>query len=209
MASIVRVGQSKFVAVPIDEDSQERILNFIRTVAELQDSKPANEIFLTDTKAAYGKMVLAAEKKVQEKKMKDNKSTEVQVDDLISFRQFSKKPTGGDADEVSAFFLEANWRYLQTRVFFNWENSSRRIWCEPLGLPTSRTISSPSSARLSSLPVRVSRFLCLKSETCRSPSPFTGFSDPVYSEAIVTVHGFDINLGKQSSRASTRLALLS
>lgn len=101
MASIVRVGQSKFVAVPIDEDSQERILNCVQTLAQLEDSKPAQEIFLEDTKAAYTKMVTTAERKVAEKKAKESKSVAIQADDLISFRQFTKKVTGGDADEVS------------------------------------------------------------------------------------------------------------
>ncbi|EKG08872.1 hypothetical protein MPH_14206, partial [Macrophomina phaseolina MS6] len=46
MTSIIRVGQSKFVSVPIDEDSQERIMNCIESLAQLQDSKPVHEMFL-------------------------------------------------------------------------------------------------------------------------------------------------------------------
>lgn len=61
MTSVVRVGQSKFVAVPIDEDSQERIMNCIETLAELQTSKVLNEVFLKDTKAAYARMVATEE----------------------------------------------------------------------------------------------------------------------------------------------------
>ena len=36
MTSIIRVGQSKFVTVPIDEDSLERILDRIQTLSELE-----------------------------------------------------------------------------------------------------------------------------------------------------------------------------
>lgn len=57
MVSIVRVGQSKFSAIPIDEDSQERIMNCIETLARMQPSEAAKEVFLHDTKAAYAKMV--------------------------------------------------------------------------------------------------------------------------------------------------------
>lgn len=57
MVSIVRVGQSKFSAIPIDEDSQERIMNCIETLARMQPSEAAKEVFLHDTKAAYTKMV--------------------------------------------------------------------------------------------------------------------------------------------------------
>jgi vesicle coat complex subunit len=53
MTSIIRVGQSKFVAVPIDEDSHEQILNCIQTLNELEATPTVHKIFLKDTKAAY------------------------------------------------------------------------------------------------------------------------------------------------------------
>lgn len=59
MTSIIRVGQSKFAATPIDEDSQERIMACIQTLAQTTDTKPVTDIFLSDTKAAYAKMVAA------------------------------------------------------------------------------------------------------------------------------------------------------
>ena len=96
MASIIRVGQSKFVIVPIDEDSSERIMNCIQTLSELQDKPVVHEIFLKDTKAAYSKMINAQEKKAAEKKESESaKTIAIQVDDLLSFRQFSKKGYGG------------------------------------------------------------------------------------------------------------------
>jgi coatomer subunit beta len=100
MISIVRVGQSKFAAIPIDEDSQERIMNCVETLAKLQASASVKEIFLHDTKAAYAKMVATEEKKALEKKAKESKTTVVQADDLISFRQFNKKAAAGDMDDV-------------------------------------------------------------------------------------------------------------
>ena|ERR1700691_1337185 len=54
MTSIIRVGQSKFVTVPIDEDSHERILNCIQTLSELEEKPSVHEIFLKDT---YTKML--------------------------------------------------------------------------------------------------------------------------------------------------------
>ena len=65
MTSIIRVGQSKFVSVPIDEDSQERIFNCIRMLSEMSTSKSIDEIFLLDTKAAYAKMVATEEVRSQ------------------------------------------------------------------------------------------------------------------------------------------------
>ena len=114
MTSTIRVGQSKFATAPIDEDSSERILNCIQTLSEL-DVKPAvHGIFLSDTKAAYSKMVAAqevcpccgcitlvtylfAQKKAAEKReLEAAKQDVVRVDDLLTFRQFTKKA----ADDV-------------------------------------------------------------------------------------------------------------
>jgi len=61
MTSIIRVGQSKFTTAPIDEDSNERILNCIQTLSELDVKPVVRDIFLGDTKAAYSKMVAAQE----------------------------------------------------------------------------------------------------------------------------------------------------
>ena len=61
VTSIIHVGQSKFVMVPIDEDSHERILNCILTLSELEATPAIHEILLKDTKAVYTKMLGAQE----------------------------------------------------------------------------------------------------------------------------------------------------
>lgn len=61
MVSVIRVGQSKFVTVPIDEDSNERIMNCIQTLSDLDKESTVQEVFLKDTKAAYSKMIIAQE----------------------------------------------------------------------------------------------------------------------------------------------------
>ena len=61
MVSVIRVGQSQFVTVPIDEDSNERIINCIQTLSDLDKQSAIQEVFLKDTKAAYSKMILAQE----------------------------------------------------------------------------------------------------------------------------------------------------
>ncbi|EUC58601.1 coatomer subunit beta [Rhizoctonia solani AG-3 Rhs1AP] len=101
MTSLIRVGQSQFVTVPIDEDSQERIMNCVQTLASAELSKNARvkEMFLKDTKAAYAKMVAHEEKKAAEKKARDTKKSAIQADDLITFRQFAKKATNEGLDD--------------------------------------------------------------------------------------------------------------
>ncbi|KAG8712741.1 coatomer subunit beta [Ceratobasidium sp. 423] len=101
MTSLIRVGQSQFVTVPIDEDSQERIMNCVQTLAsaELSKNTRVREMFLKDTKAAYAKMVAHEEKKAAEKKARDTKKTAIQADDLITFRQFTRKATNEGLDD--------------------------------------------------------------------------------------------------------------
>ncbi|KAG8800344.1 coatomer subunit beta, partial [Serendipita sp. 400] len=149
MTSIIRVGQSKFVTVPIDEDSQERIMNCIRVLSEMSLNRSVNEVFLLDTKAAYAKMVATEEKKAQEKREKESKVKAVQVDDVFSFRQFSKK---GISDATEDYELDV----------------SRATG--------SNDVVDDIASNLSSV------------------IQLTGFSDPVYAEAYVKVHGFDILL---------------
>jgi coatomer subunit beta len=61
MTSIIRVGQSKFATVQIDEDSNERIMNCIKTLSELETENAVQEIFLADTKTAFSRMLGAQE----------------------------------------------------------------------------------------------------------------------------------------------------
>ncbi|KAH7917622.1 hypothetical protein BV22DRAFT_1135259, partial [Leucogyrophana mollusca] len=101
VTSTIHVGQSKFVAVPIDEDSNEQIPNCIQTLSELREAPAVHNIFLKDTEAAYSKMLGAQEKNAVEKR--EAESTQlaaVQVDDLLTFRQFSKKSADGPIDYV-------------------------------------------------------------------------------------------------------------
>ncbi|BGP14222.1 hypothetical protein JCM10213_005886 [Rhodosporidiobolus nylandii] len=109
MTSIIRVGQSHFASVPIDEDAQERILACLQSLAELDSSsssassseasKVLEQVFLRDTQAAYARMVAHEEKKAKEKKKREDKASAVQPDDLIQFRQLAKKNQGAEADE--------------------------------------------------------------------------------------------------------------
>ncbi|KAI5988860.1 adaptin N terminal region-domain-containing protein [Pisolithus orientalis] len=149
MTSIIRVGQSKFVTAPIDEDSNERILGCIQSLSELSDRQEVNEIFLKDSRAAYAQMLGAQEKRAAEKKAAETvKENVIQVDDLLTFRQFSKKSVDDAVDYV-----------------------------EDLGKATGAgEVREDFISNLSRI------------------SQLTGFSDPVYAEAYVKMHGFDILL---------------
>lgn len=149
MTSIIRVGQSKFVSVPIDEDSQERIMNCIESLAQLQDSKPVHEMFLKDTQAAYAKMLAAEEKKAKAKKDLENKKSQVQADDLIQFSLLQTKNLDGDDDDLDVDVVRATGA---TEVKDDFVSKLARI------------------------------------------VQLTGFSDPVYAEAVVNIQQFDIML---------------
>ncbi|KAH7875122.1 adaptin N terminal region-domain-containing protein [Lentinula edodes] len=165
MTSIIRVGHAKSSPalgaplVQIDEDSTERIMNCIQTLSELSggakvdtDDEEAivKEIFLRDTKKAFQRMISAQEKRAAEKREAETsrKTSAVQVDDLLSFRQFSKKGADQELD-----------------------------YEEDLGRATGATdVREDFISNLSRI------------------SQLTGFSDPIYVETYVKMHGFDIML---------------
>ncbi|KAF2401095.1 Coatomer, beta subunit [Trichodelitschia bisporula] len=99
MISIIRVGQSHFVKSPIDEDSLDRIMTCVRSLAEFQQKKEVETVFLEDTRKAFRSMVQAEDKKRAEKDAAEKAKTAVQVDDVVSIRQLSKKATLDSTDD--------------------------------------------------------------------------------------------------------------
>jgi coatomer subunit beta len=149
MISIVRVGQSQFVKAPIDEDSVDRIMSCIRSLAEFSERKELETSFLDDTRKAFRAMVEVEEKKRAEKAAVEKSRTAVQVDDVFSIRQLTKKGAGDGMDEVEIDLEKAT----------------------------------GGDAAYEDLSSKLNRVVQL-----------TGFSDPVYAEAYVKVHQFDIIL---------------
>ncbi|KAJ2998407.1 hypothetical protein NUW58_g335 [Xylaria curta] len=149
MISIIRVGQSQFVKAPIDEDSIDRIMSCVRSLAEFAENKPLESVFLDDTRKAFRAMVQVEEKKRAAKEAFEKAKTAIQVDDVVQIRQLSKKNHGEGADEIELDLERATG-----------------------GEATSEDLTS-----------KLSRVVQL-----------TGFSDPVYAEAYVKVHQFDIVL---------------
>ncbi|TGO39840.1 hypothetical protein BHYA_0047g00440 [Botrytis hyacinthi] len=149
MISIIRVGQSQFVKAPIDEDSVDRIMSCVRSLAEVAQNKQLESAFLQDTRKAFRDMVQVEEKKRAAKEAVEKAKLAVQVDDVVSIRQLAKKNTIDGADEIE--------------------------------LDLERATGGDSSVE--DLSSKLSRVVQL-----------TGFSDPVYAEAYVTVHQFDIVL---------------
>lgn len=149
MISIIRVGQSQFVKAPIDEDSVDRIMSCVRSLAEFEQKKEIETVFLDDTRKAFRAMVQVEEKKRAAKEASERAKTAIQVDDVVQIRQLSKKNQVDGADEIEMDLERA-------------------------------TGGDAPSEDLSS---KLSRVVQL-----------TGFSDPVYAEAYVKVHQFDIVL---------------
>ncbi|OBT64301.1 hypothetical protein VE03_06752 [Pseudogymnoascus sp. 23342-1-I1] len=149
MISIIRVGQSQFVKAPIDEDSVDRIMSCVRSLAEFAQKKELETVFLEDTRKAFRAMVQVEEKKRAAKEAVEKAKTAVQVDDVVQIRQLAKKNASDGADEIELDLEKAT----------------------------------GGDAATEDLSSKLSRVVQL-----------TGFSDPVYAEAYVKVHQFDIVL---------------
>ena len=100
MISILRVGQSQFVKAAIDEDSVDRIMSCVRSLAEFAQRKELETVFLDDTRKAFRAMVQVEERKRAAKEAVEKAKSAVQIDDVFSIRQLSKKTTGDSADEI-------------------------------------------------------------------------------------------------------------
>lgn len=148
MISIIRVGQSQFVKAPIDEDSVDRIMSCVRSLAEFGQRRELETTFLEDTRKAFRAMVNVEEKKRAAKAAVEKAKTAVQVDDVFQIRQLAKR-NDGNVDGIEVDLEKATGGDLAT---------------EDLSSKLSRVVQ------------------------------LTGFSDPVYVEAYVEVHQFDIIL---------------
>lgn len=149
MISIIRVGQSQFVKAPIDEDSVDRIVSCVRSLAEFAQKRELETVFLDDTRKAFRAMVQVEERKRADKAAVEKAKSAVQVDDVVGIRQLAKKTTGDGSDEFDTDLEKATGGDSAT---------------EDLSSKLSRVVQ------------------------------LTGFSDPVYAEAYVKVHQFDIVL---------------
>jgi coatomer subunit beta len=150
MISIIRVGQSQFVKAPIDEDSVDRVMSCVRSLAEFTEHRQLETVYLDDTRKAFRAMVQVEEKKRADKEAIEKAKTAIQVDDVVTIRQLSKKNAGDGADAVE--------------------------------IDLERAVGGDATAA-EDLSSKLSRVVQL-----------TGFSDPVYAEAYVKVHQFDIIL---------------
>lgn len=150
MISIIRVGQSQFAKAPIDEDSVDRVMSCVRSLAEFSEHKELEAVYLDDTRKAFRAMVQVEEKKRAAKEAVEKAKTAVQVDDVVSIRQLGKKNAGDGSDEIEIDLERAT---------------------------------GGGDAAAEDLSSKLSRVVQL-----------TGFSDPVYAEAYVKVHQFDIVL---------------
>lgn len=149
MISIIRVGQSHFVKAAIDEDSVDRIMSCVRSLAEFAQKRDLETVFLDDTRKAFREMVHVEESKRAAKEAVEKAKSAVQVDDVVGIRQLAKKTAGDGSDEVEIDLEKATGGDTAT---------------EDLSSKLSRVVQ------------------------------LTGFSDPVYAEAYVKVHQFDIVL---------------
>ncbi|KAJ8662652.1 hypothetical protein O0I10_001616 [Lichtheimia ornata] len=105
MTSIIRVGQSQFVTHHIDEDSYDRIMQDLRVIGN-RDQPVIDKVYLEDSRNAFAKQIQAEEQRAAAEKEK-GKAAEVQVDDTIVFRQFSKKANDTAVDEYEQDLVRA------------------------------------------------------------------------------------------------------
>jgi coatomer subunit beta len=106
LISIIRVGQSQFAKMPIDEDSIDRIMSCVRALAEFKQKRYLENVFLNDTRKAFRDTVLAEEKKRAAKEAKAKAKSAVQIHDVVTIRQLSKR-ANTDGEDVDGDIVKA------------------------------------------------------------------------------------------------------
>ncbi|KMU86253.1 coatomer subunit beta [Coccidioides immitis H538.4] len=96
-----------FVKTHIDEDSVDRIMSCVRSLAEFTERKELETTFLEDTRQAFRAMVQVEEKKRATKEAVEKAKAAVQVDDAIPIRQFAKRSGGDEGDEIELDLAKA------------------------------------------------------------------------------------------------------
>jgi coatomer subunit beta len=181
LVSIIRVGQSHFVKAPIDEDSVDRIMSNVHALAEFSERKALKSAFLDDTR--QGTYLISSGLRPQILRgnflslsilIRQSESTSpiTRLTDRTAFRAIvqveeKKRKAAVGVDDLFSI------RQL--------EKKSEGQGTDEIGLDLDQAMGGDSASE--DLTSKLSRVVQL-----------TGFSDPVYAEAYVKVHQFDIVL---------------
>lgn len=152
MTSVIRVGQSRFVATKIDEDSKDRIFTCLQILGKAahssSEAQTAADVFLRDTREAFALMLQHEQRKSHADEEKQHIAAQPHAQ--MTFRQLGS--SGNQEDEID---FEAE-------------------------LSRATGVATVTKEDFISKLQRVVQL--------------SGFSDPVYAEAYVDVHQFDILL---------------
>lgn len=101
--AVIRLGRSASTPhLTIDEDSYERIVLCLRVLSE--EDPIARELFTGECRSSFASLLADMQLKKTEAVEQENKADQVQVDELVMFRQLKPKVDGGEDmdDDVAA-----------------------------------------------------------------------------------------------------------
>jgi coatomer subunit beta len=108
MTSIIRVGQSQFTYIPIEEDSYDRIMDHIKLLTSSNRNSELEHVLKVETRQAFTQTVLSNAAAAKRRDANDievgddateSASKQVAVDDKIVFRQLIPPTSQGLEDE--------------------------------------------------------------------------------------------------------------
>ncbi|KTW26324.1 hypothetical protein T552_02810 [Pneumocystis carinii B80] len=124
MTGIIRVGQSKYVKMHIDEDSVDQILIYLKSLIEYRKNLSIKDIFLKDTRNAFVKLLSIEENK---KKTCDTikEKDSLQPDDAITISLLANKSNIAGTDSTQLEIHKAINGEIETNIF---SLNSRKIF---------------------------------------------------------------------------------
>lgn len=157
----------------LDEDARDRLADCIRTMADERGADDASSVWLDATRAAYDARLAEREAAAAAEAKRDAARNELQPDDAIECPYLSRASAatrGGGAARHPASSNDAPPDEMEADILRATQGG---------GSSSTAAVTNKSS----SSGARLSRVVQL-----------TGFSDPLYAEAYVTVHQYDIVL---------------
>ncbi|MFQ6638624.1 hypothetical protein Gotur_016558 [Gossypium turneri] len=171
--SMLQLGQSPVLPHPIDNDSNDRIVLCIRLLCDTGDG--IRKIWLQSCRQSFVKMLSEKQLRETEELKAKAQVSHAQPDDLIDFYHLKSR-------KVRAFLLSLSYEHGFSSLVYAKLIGMSQLELEDevqddLKRATGEFVNDNDDAN------KLNRILQL-----------TGFSDPVYAEAYVTVHHYDIVL---------------
>ena len=185
--SLIKAGESKFVKTRLDADSHDRIYVCIRALLDPVSKQTLEPLLLGETRLAFTQIVQAKRVEIEKSKQALESEMKAQPFEVIPFRQLKGRSALGASDELddeTIFNLAVKGQAgsgsdISSRKFISRTNNRVNVYTSVATAGGSADDAAGTSRKNDQI-------------THKNIQALTGSTDPIYVEATVVVHDFDI-----------------